>query len=52
MAKSKSKTGKDGDRKLASDHGRKKQKSGGEPQKTRTVPRGTARRSGSSKKES
>jgi len=39
----------DGDRKLASGHGRKKQKSGGESQKKRPVPRGTGRRSGSSK---
>ena len=33
MAKSKSMTGNDGERKLATDHGRAKQKSGGEPQK-------------------
>jgi hypothetical protein len=47
MAKSKSMTGSDGERKLASDHGRKKAKSGGEPQKkTRT---NSAGRTGSSK---
>jgi hypothetical protein len=49
MAKSKSAKGSDGGRKLASDHGRTKQKSGGEPQKKRAVPRGSSRRSGSSK---
>ena len=49
MAKSKSKKGPDGERKLASDHGRSKQKSGGEPQKKRPVPRGSGRRTGSSK---
>jgi hypothetical protein len=52
MAKSKSMKGSDGGRKLASGHGRAKKKSGGERQKTRTVPRGAGRRSGSSKKES
>jgi hypothetical protein len=50
MAKSKSMTGTDGERKLASGHGRAKQKSGGEPQKARTVPRGLSGRTGSSKK--
>jgi hypothetical protein len=50
MAKSKSMKGSDGGRKLATDHGRGKKNTGGEPQKTRTVPRGSARRSGSSKK--
>jgi hypothetical protein len=50
MAKSKSMTGKDGGRKLAAGHGRAKQKSGGEPQKVRTVPRGLGGRTGSSKK--
>jgi hypothetical protein len=49
MATSKSMKGKDGGRKLAADHGRAKQKSGGEAQKERTVPRGSGRRSGSSK---
>jgi hypothetical protein len=49
MAKSKSMSSADGGRKLASGHGRKKQKSGGEPQKKRTVPRGSGRRTGSSK---
>jgi hypothetical protein len=49
MAKSKSSKGSDGGRKLASGHGRTKQKSGGEPQKKRPVPRGSGRRSGSSK---
>jgi len=49
MAKSKSMTGSEGGRKLASDHGRAKQKSGGEPQKVREVPRGSGRRAGSSK---
>jgi hypothetical protein len=52
MAKSKSMTGTGGGRKLASDHGRAKKNTGGEPQKVRTVPRGSGRRSGSSKKES
>ncbi|MEX2142168.1 MAG: hypothetical protein WD894_23070 [Pirellulales bacterium] len=47
MAKTKSMIGKDGERKLAADHGRAKAKSGGEPQKkTRT---GASRRTGSSK---
>jgi hypothetical protein len=41
--------GKDGGRKLAADHGRVKQKSGGESQKDRTVARGTGGRTGSSK---
>jgi hypothetical protein len=36
MAKSKSMTGKDGDRKLAAGHGRAKSKSGGEPKKKST----------------
>jgi hypothetical protein len=49
MAKSKSMKGSDGGRKLAADHGRAKQKSGGEPQKKRPVPRGAGRRTGSSK---
>jgi hypothetical protein len=40
----------DGDRKLATGHGRAKKKSGGEPQKERPVPRGTGRSSGSTKK--
>jgi hypothetical protein len=47
MAKSKSMTGKDGQRKLASDHGRAKEKSGGEPQKKNRTS--AARRTGSSK---
>jgi hypothetical protein len=38
------------DRKLASDHGRANQKSGGEAQKKRHIARGSARRTGSSKK--
>jgi hypothetical protein len=50
MSKTKSMRGKDGDRKLQSDHGRGKQKSGGEPQKDRVTPRGSGRRTGSSKK--
>src|SRR5688572_18819258 len=49
MAKSKSNKDAAGNRKLAADHGRKKRKSGGEPQKKRTVPRGAGRRAGSSK---
>jgi hypothetical protein len=49
MAKSKSMKGSDGKRKLASDHGRKKNKSGGEAQKDRPVPRGSGRRTGSTK---
>ena len=49
MAKSKSMKGADGGRKLASGHGRAKQKSGGEAQKKRPTPRGAGRRSGSSK---
>ena len=52
MAKSKSMKGSDGRRKLAAGHGRAKQKSGGEPQKDRPVPRGSGRRSGSAKKAS
>jgi hypothetical protein len=48
MAKSKSAKASDGGQK-ATGHGRTKQKSGGEPQKKRTVPRGLGRRSGSSK---
>jgi hypothetical protein len=47
--KSKSQKGRDGQRKLAVGAGRAKQKSGGESQKDRVVPRGTGRRSGSSK---
>jgi hypothetical protein len=47
MAKSKSMTGNDGGRKLASGHGRKKHKAAGEPQK-QTKAR-TAGRSGSPK---
>jgi hypothetical protein len=50
MANSKSKSGDDGGRKLAADHGRKTPKTGGEPQKERTVPRGLGGRTGSSKK--
>jgi hypothetical protein len=46
---SKSMTGKDGGRKLAADAGRAKHKHGSEPQKERTVERGSARRAGSSK---
>jgi hypothetical protein len=49
MAKSGSMRGSDGGRKLAAGHGRKKQKSAGEPQKNRPVPRGMGRRTGSSK---
>lgn len=48
MAKSKSMEGKDGERKLAADHGRGKQKSGGEPKKKDTHA-GTGSQSGSSK---
>jgi hypothetical protein len=47
MAKSKSMTGREGGRKLAADHGRKKHKGGGERQKN-TRP-GAALRTGSSK---
>jgi hypothetical protein len=50
MAKSKSMQGSDGGRKLAAGHGRTKQKSAGEPQKDRPVPRGSGRRTGSAKK--
>jgi len=50
MAKSKSMRGSEGGRKIAADHGRKKHKSGGEPQKVTGVPRGSGRRTGSSKK--
>jgi hypothetical protein len=50
MAKSKGMRGSDGERKLATGHGRAKNKSGGEPQKERPVPRGAGRRTGSSKK--
>jgi hypothetical protein len=50
MAKSKSMKGSDGGRKLAADHGRKKHKTGGESQKDTGAPRGTARRTGSTKK--
>jgi hypothetical protein len=46
-AKTKSMTGRDGGRKLAADHGRQKQKSGGEARKGIT-PTGS-RRTGSSK---
>jgi len=49
--KGKSMKGSDGQRKLAADHGREKHKSGGEPQKDRPVPRGSGRRTGSSKKQ-
>jgi hypothetical protein len=49
MEKSKSMKGKDGERKLASDHGRRKAKSGGEAQKKRVVPRGQGGQTGSSK---
>jgi len=49
MATSNSMQGKDTERKLASDHGRGKKKSGGEPKKQREVPHGTGRRSGSRK---
>jgi hypothetical protein len=49
MAKSKSMKSADGGRKLQADHGRTKQKSGGEAKKDRPVPRGMGRRSGSSK---
>jgi hypothetical protein len=48
MAKSSEIRGSKGDRNLAADHGRKKHKSAGEPQKERTIPRGLGRRSGSS----
>ena len=48
MAKSKSMTGKDGERKLASDHGRGKANSGGEPQK-KTTQAGASGKTGSSK---
>lgn len=47
--KTKSMTGSDGNRKLATGHGRAKRKTGGEPQKTRSAPQGSGRRSGSSK---
>ena len=47
--KTKSMTGNDGARKLASGAGRTKAKSGGEPQKDTGAPRGTSRRTGSSK---
>jgi hypothetical protein len=51
MAKSKSMKSKDGEgRKLAADHGRKKHKTGSEPQKETGAPRGSGRRTGSSKK--
>jgi hypothetical protein len=48
--KSKSMKGGDGERKLASGHGRAKRKTGGEPQKNRPVPQGATRRAGSSKR--
>ena len=47
--KTKSMTGKEGGRKLASDAGRKKAKSGGEAQKETGNPRGSSKRTGSSK---
>ena len=47
MAKSKSMKGSDGERKLAADHGRAKQKGGGEPQKDNTHA-GSAGKTGSS----
>ena len=50
MANSKSMSDGEGGRKLAAGHGRKTQKSGGEAQKERTVPRGSGGRTGSSKK--
>jgi hypothetical protein len=50
MPKTKSMTGKDGKRKLQSDHGRGKHNTGGESQKDRVVPRGSGGRTGSSKK--
>jgi hypothetical protein len=51
MANSKSMKSNDGQgRKLAAGHGRKKQKSGGESQKETGAPRGSGRRTGSSKK--
>jgi hypothetical protein len=49
MAKSKSDKDPAGNRKLAAGNGRTKRKSGGEPQKKRTTPRGSGRRAGSSK---
>jgi hypothetical protein len=49
MAKSKSMKSADGDRKLAADHGRAKQKSANESKKDRVVPRGSGGRSGSAK---
>jgi hypothetical protein len=49
MEKSKSMKGRDGERKLAAQHGREKAKSGGEPKKKSDVPRDEAGRSGSSK---
>jgi len=49
MAKSKSMKGRDGERKLAADHGRGKHKAGGEAKKARPVPRGIGGRTGSSK---
>jgi hypothetical protein len=51
MAKSKSMKSNDGDgRKLAAGHGRKKHKTGGEPQKETGAERGASRRRGSDKK--
>jgi hypothetical protein len=47
--KTKSMLDKDGERKLAAGAGRKRQKRAGEPQKDSPVPRGSARRTGSSK---
>lgn len=49
MPNSKSQRGNDGGRKLASDHGRSKQKVGGEPQKAPRGERGEPGRTGSSK---
>jgi hypothetical protein len=51
MAKSKSMKSNDGvGRKLAAGHGRKKHKTGGEPQKETGAERGASRRRGSDKK--
>jgi hypothetical protein len=51
MAKSKSMKSDDKEsRKLAADHGRKKHKTGGEPQKETGAARGSGGRTGSSKK--
>jgi hypothetical protein len=48
-SKTKSMAGKDGGRKLATDAGRKHQKSGGESKKVEQTSAGMSRRSGSSK---